>query len=301
MSRTDAAPIPAGWRVWLLASRPATLPAAITPVLVGTAVATVDADLRVGPFIAALFAALLIQFATNFANDLFDFQSGADHEGRLGPTRATHAGWVTPAQMRTATVLALAGATGIGIYLIIVAGWPILVVGVAAMVAGLAYTGGPWPYGYHGLGDVFVFVFFGIVAVMGSFFVQAEQLTWEAFAAAVPVGLTVTAILVVNNLRDIDSDRLSGKGTLAVLLGASRTRFEFGALVATALALPLIFAATDLMPWWSLESWFVLPLALWVVWRVAAGTVGRDLNPVLKQTGQLHLVFGVLLALSYVW
>ena len=294
-------PRAAGLRIWLLAARPATLPAALAPVLVGTAAATVDADLRAGVFLAVLFAALLIQIATNFANDLADFQHGADTAERLGPTRATVAGLVAPKQMALATALTFAGAAGLGVYLIVEAGWPVLGAGAASIVAGYLYTGGPWPYGYRGLGDIFVFVFFGLVAVMGSYFVQVEALTWEAAAAAVPMGFTVTAILVVNNLRDVPTDRQTGKRTLAVILGPAWARREYAALVLGAFALAPIFAAADLMPWWSMETWLALPLGLVLVRLVLSGMEGRALNRILKLSGQLHLVFGVLLALSYVW
>ena len=297
----SAVPRAAGLRIWLLAARPATLPAALAPVLVGTAAATVDADLRAGVFLAVLFAALLIQIATNFANDLADFQHGADTAERLGPTRATVAGLVAPKQMALATALMFAGAAGLGVYLIVEAGWPVLGAGAASIVAGYLYTGGPWPYGYRGLGDIFVFVFFGLVAVMGSYFVQVEALTWEAAAAAVPMGFTVTAILVVNNLRDVPTDRQTGKRTLAVILGPAWARREYAALVLGAFALAPIFAAADLMPWWSMETWLALPLGLVLVRLVLSGMEGRALNQMLKLSGQLHLVFGVLLALSYVW
>ena len=299
MLQEHAVSPPPAWRIWLLAARPATLPAAVAPVLVGSAAATVDADLRSGPFVAALCAALLLQIAANFANDLFDFQRGADRAGRLGPTRVTQAGLVTPAQMRWATALVLAAAAGIGIYLIVVTGWPVLVAGAAAILAGLAYSGGPWPYGYHGLGDLFVFLFFGLVAVMGSFYVQQERLTWEAFAAALPLGFTVTAILVVNNLRDLDGDRRSGKRTLAVILGPAATRAQYQLFLTLPFVLALLFAATDLFPWWALLTWIALPAALSLIWRVGAGASGRALNPVLKQTGQLHLLFGAFLALGF--
>ncbi len=299
---TQARPSPV--RVWLLAARPATLPAAVAPVLAGTAAAswaTPFFDFRPGPFVAALLGALLLQIATNFSNDYADFKTGADNESRLGPTRVTHAGFVTAVQMKTAIVLAFGAAAGIGIYLIIVAGWPILLAGGLAIVAGYAYTGGPWPYGYHGLGDPFVYIFFGLVAVMGSYFVQVERLTWEAAAVAIPVGMPVTAILVVNNLRDIDTDRESGKRTLAVIAGRTFARREYSLLMLLPYALVPIFAAADLMPWTSMESWLALPLALFLVSRVVKGTEGAGLNLILKQTGQAHLVFGALLAVSYLW
>jgi len=203
--------------------------------------------------------------------------------------------------MAVATGLTFAVAGALGIYLTIEAGWPVLAAGMGSIVAGYLYTGGPWPYGYHGLGDVFVFVFFGVVAVMGSYFVQAERLTWEAAAAAIPVGVTVTAILVVNNLRDVPTDRRTGKHTLAVVLGSTFARVEYALLVIAAFALVPIFAAADLMPWWAMQTWIALPLGVLLLRMVLGGTEGRALNRVLKLTGQLHLVMGVLLALSYLW
>jgi len=289
----------AGWRVWLLATRPATLTAAVAPVLVGTAAADAAVPLRELPFAAALVAAVLLQIGANFANDLADFERGADQADRLGPPRVTQSGLVTPATMRWATALVLVAAALIGVYLITVAGWPILVLGAAAIVAAIAYTGGPWPFGYHGLGDAFVFVFFGLAAVAGSYFLQTEKLTGTAFAAAIPIGMTVTAILVVNNLRDIDGDRRSDKRTLAVLLGAQVSRVQYLLLVGLPYALVTTFAAADLLPWWSLLVWASAPLASYLGWRIASRAEGRALNPLLKQTGQLHLLFGVLLAASF--
>ncbi|MCZ6707244.1 MAG: 1,4-dihydroxy-2-naphthoate polyprenyltransferase [Chloroflexi bacterium] len=291
-------------RIWLLASRPATLPAAVAPVLAGTAAASWAIplfDFRPGAFVAALLGALLLQIGTNFANDYADFRSGADNPDRLGPLRVTQAGYVTAGGMRIAIVSAFAAAAGCGIYLIIIAGWPIAVVGAAAILGGLAYTGGPWPYGYHGLGDAFVYLFFGLIAVMGSYYVQVEQLTWEVVAAALPVGMPVTAILVVNNLRDVETDRQSGKRTLAVILGAWVARREYASLMIAPYALVLIFAAAGLMPWAAMETWLALPIALLLTRRVLMGLDGVSLNPVLKQTGQVHLLFGVLLAVSYLW
>ena len=301
---TQATPA-AGVRVWLLAARPATLPAAIAPVLAGSAAATVVVDFRIGPFVAALLGAIFIQIGANYANDFADFQRGADDAGRLGPTRATQAGLVSAGAMAVATAISFALAGVCGIYLTIEAGWPVLAVGVTSIVAGYLYTGGPWPYGYHGLGDLFVFAFFGVVAVMGAYFVQAERLTWEAAAVAMPMGCTVTAILVVNNLRDVASDRRAGKRTLAVIFGPGFARAQYALLVLGALALIPIFAAAGLMPWWSMQAWLVLPPALLLLRRVLGGVEGRAegraLNGVLKRTGQLHLLLGVLLALSYLW
>ncbi len=293
---------PSTVRVWLMASRPATLPAAVAPVLAGTAAAswaTAAFDFQPGAFVAAMIGAVLIQIATNFANDYADFSRGADSEQRLGPTRVTQAGLVSASQIRFAIAVTFAAAAGVGIYLIVVAGWPVLVAGGAAIMAGYFYTGGPWPYGYHGLGDVFVFVFFGLVAVIGSYFVQVERITWEAVAAALAVGLPVTAILVINNLRDVETDRASGKRTLAVIVGPHFARIEYGLLLATAFALMPIFAAAGLMPWTAMLAWVAAPLAIKLVVGVQSGLAGGDLNVVLKQTGLVHLVFGALLAGGY--
>lgn len=293
---------PSTARVWLMASRPATLPAAVAPVLAGSAAAswtTVGFDFQPGAFVAAMIGAVLIQIATNFANDYADYGRGADSEQRLGPTRVTQAGLISASQIRAAIGLTFAAAAGVGIYLIVVAGWPILVAGGAAILAGYFYTGGPWPYGYHGLGDVFVFVFFGLVAVIGSYFVQVERITWEAVAAALAVGLPVTAILVINNLRDVGTDRASGKRTLAVIVGPHFARFEYAFLLATAFALVPVFATADLMPWSAMLAWVVAPLAIKLVVGVQSGLAGGDLNVVLRQTGLVHLAFGALLALGY--
>ena len=297
-----AAARPSTARIWLMASRPATLPAAVAPVLAGTAAAswaTAGFDFRPGAFVAAMIGAVLIQIATNFANDYADYGRGADSEQRLGPTRVTQAGLVSASQIRAAIGLTFAAAAGIGVYLIVVAGWPVLVAGGAAILAGYFYTGGPWPYGYHGLGDVFVFVFFGLVAVIGSYFVQVERITWEAVAAALAVGLPVTAILVINNLRDVGTDRASGKRTLAVIVGPHFARFEYPFLLGTAFALVPIFAAADLMPWSAMSAWVAAPLAIRLVIGVHSGLAGGDLNVVLRQTGLVHLAFGALLALGY--
>src|SRR5918912_1420870 len=211
-------------RIWLMAARPRTLPAAVAPVLVGTALAMVDRHLRVGGFVAALLGAVLIQVGTNLSYDYSDARRGADAEDRLGPVRVTAGGLVPPRQVLVATYATFALAVLCGVYLVVLAGPILLAIGAASILAGVLYTGGPRPYGYEGLGEVFVFLFFGIVAVAGSYFVQVQRLDREAFALAVPVGLIASAILVVNNFRDLDTDRRAGKMTLAVRLGRERTR-----------------------------------------------------------------------------
>ena len=286
-------------RAWLLASRPATLPAAAVPVLVGTAAALSDgAFFRPLVFAATLLAALLIQIGTNFANDYSDFHRGADHEGRLGPVRVTQSGLLTQSAVRTGIVVTFGIAVLIGCYLAWIGGWPIIAIGVLSIIAGLAYTGGPWPFGYNGLGDVFVFVFFGVVAVTGTAYLQQGAWSRVALAASVPIGLLVTNILVINNLRDLPTDRAAGKRTLAVRLGDRATRAQYVLFTAAAFVTMTLLAFSASGRRWLLLPWLAAPLALGLVRRVRGGVAGRDLNPLLGRSGQLLLVFGLLLAIG---
>ena len=283
-------------RIWLMAARPRTLPAAIAPVLVGTSLAGFAHVFHPLRFLAALLGALFIQVGTNLSNDYSDARRGADTEDRLGPVRVTAGGLVPPRQVLVATYVTFGLAVLAGVYLIVVAGWELVIVGAASILAGVAYTGGPRPYGYEGLGEVFVFLFFGVVAVAGSFFVEVKHLEWEAFALAVPVGLLAAAILVVNNVRDIDSDRRAGKRTLAVKLGRERTRALFAGAVYLAYVLaPVtwVFGATTA---WVLLPWLTLPLATGVVRIVRSRTDGPSLNGALAQSGMLQLAFCMLLS-----
>ena len=223
---------------WVLASRPKTLPAASAPVLVGAATAYAAHAFRPWPALAALAGALLIQIGTNLANDYFDFRHGADTHERVGPVRVTQAGLLAPAAVLRGAWAAFALAALAGAYLTAVAGWPVVAIGTLAVAAGLAYTAGPFPLGYHGLGELFVFVFFGLVAVGGTHFVQAQSLPASAVWAGVPMGMLAAAILVVNNLRDVATDRAAGKRTLAVRLGARAARVEYLVLLAAAFATP---------------------------------------------------------------
>ena len=222
--------------IWLMAARPRTLPAAAAPVLVGTAYAATLDTFHPLTFVATLLGALFIQIGTNLSNDYSDARRGADTEDRLGPVRVTAGGLVPPKQVLIATYVAFGLAVLVGVYLIVIAGWQLLLVGIASILAGVLYTGGPRPYGYEGLGEVFVFLFFGIVAVTGTFFAQVKELSWEAFVLAVPVGLLATAILMVNNVRDLETDRRAGKKTLAVRLGATRARVGYALLIYLAFA-----------------------------------------------------------------
>jgi 1,4-dihydroxy-2-naphthoate octaprenyltransferase len=285
-----------GLRIWLMAARPRTLPAAIAPVLVGTALAGFVHVFHPLRFLAALLGALFIQVGTNLSNDYSDARRGADAEDRLGPVRVTAGGLVPPRQVLIATYISFGLAVLFGVYLIVVAGWQLLIVGAASILAGVAYTGGPRPYGYEGLGELFVFLFFGIVAVAGSYFVQVKHLSWEAFALAVPVGLLAAGILVVNNVRDIDSDRRAGKRTLAVRMGRARTRVMFAAVVYLAYLLTPVTWAFGPTTAWMMLPWLTLPLATGVVRTVRSRTDGPSLNGALAQTGMLQLTFCVLLS-----
>jgi 1,4-dihydroxy-2-naphthoate octaprenyltransferase len=277
-----------------MAARPRTLPAALAPVLVGTALAIHDDQFAALAFVAALLGALLIQVGTNLANDYSDARRGADTEDRLGPVRVTAGGLVPPRQVLIATYVTFGLAVLVGIYLIVKAGPIVLAIGAASIAAGVLYTGGPRPYGYEGLGELFVFTFFGIVAVTGTYFVQAEDLEWEAFAFAVPVGLMATAILIVNNVRDMDTDRRAGKRTLAVRLGRERTRTFYVVTVGGAYLCAVVMAIV----WspWVLLPLLSVPLALKVIALVREHVDGPTLNEALGRTGRVQLVFCVLLS-----
>jgi 1,4-dihydroxy-2-naphthoate octaprenyltransferase len=287
---------PSGVRIWLMAARLRTLPAAIAPVLVGTALAGFAHVFHPLRFIAALIGAIFIQVGTNLSNDYSDARRGADTEDRLGPVRVTAGGLVPPRQVLVATYVSFGVAVLAGIYLIAVAGWELLLVGAASILAGVLYTGGPRPYGYEGLGELFVFLFFGVVAVVGSFFVQVKHLHWEAFALAVPVGLLASAILVVNNVRDIDTDRRAGKRTLAVRLGRERTRVLYAVMVYGAYLLAPVTWLFGPLTAWVLLCWLTLPVAAPVVRVVRNRTDGASLNQALAQTGMLQLSFCILLS-----
>src|SRR6201996_3260359 len=280
-----------GFRIWLMAARPRTLPAAIAPVLVGTALAGFAHVFHPLRFVAALLGALFIQVGTNLSNDYSDARRGADAEDRLGPVRVTAGGLVPPRQVLIATYVSFGVAVLAGVYLVVVAGWQLLLVGGASILAGVLYTGGPKPYGYEGLGELFVFLFFGIVAVAGSYFVQVEHLDWEAFALAVPVGLIASAILVVNNFRDIDTDRRAGKRTLAVRLGRRRTRVLYAVIVYLAYILtPVTWVFGPMKPW-LLLPWLTLPLAAQIVREGRNRTDGPPLNQAPAPTRMLQLAF----------
>jgi 1,4-dihydroxy-2-naphthoate octaprenyltransferase len=281
----------------MLAARPRTLPAAIAPVIVGAAVATYDGKFQLGPALAALLGALLIQVGTNLANDVFDFLKGADTHERLGPMRVTQAGWLAPRQVFAGMAATFGLAVLVGVYLVSVGGWPIVVIGVLSILSGLAYTGGPFPLGYNGLGDLFVFIFFGLVAVCGTYYVQAGTVSALAWWAALPIGLLVTAIIVVNNLRDIDTDRAAGKRTLAVRFGAGGAKLEYLLLLIGAYAAPWPIWLTGAGPLWTLLTLLSLPFAIRLT-RMVFTITGRPLNAALGGTGQLALTYAGLLSVG---
>jgi len=282
---------------WWLAIRPATLTASAAPVLVGTGAAWSDGVFAPGPALAALVGASLLQVGANFANDVFDFERGADNADRLGPQRATQQGWISAAQMKRAMWLAFAGALVTGVYLTAVAGWPVMALGLLSIAAAYLYTGGPKPYGYLGLGDLSVFVFFGPGAVAGTYFVQAHAVSPLVLWASVPIGALATAILVVNNLRDIETDARAGKLTLAVRLGERATRNYYQLLLAVAYAVSPIVWFRGLADAWVMLPWLSLPLALGLASRMRHER-GLALNGCLVQTARLEVVFGLLFAVG---
>jgi 1,4-dihydroxy-2-naphthoate octaprenyltransferase len=285
-------------RIWLMAARPRTLPAAIAPVLVGTAAAVewFGSLPRVGAFIAALVGSIFIQIGTNLANDYSDAKRGADTVDRLGPVRVTSAGLVTPQRVLVATWVAFAVAVACGIYLTAVAGIVILLIGIASIAAGVLYTGGPRPYGYAGLGEVFVFLFFGLVAVNGSYYVQVEQLDALPLGLSISIGFLATAILVVNNVRDIETDRRAGKMTMAVRVGRQNAVVLYRLLVLGAfLVLPITLVGADvsLLP---LIGLLALPLAVKPLRTIGNRTDGPALNAALAGTGALLGAFSLLVS-----
>jgi 1,4-dihydroxy-2-naphthoate octaprenyltransferase len=282
---------------WLLASRPKTLSAAAVPVVVGTASAAARGDVKWGPALAALFGALFLQIGANFANDVFDFEKGADTSERLGPTRAVQAGLISPGEMRRGMLLVFGLALALGIYLTTVSGPLILVIGLSSIASAIAYTGGPYPLGYHGLGDVFVFVFFGLVAVCGTAFVEIGRVPALSVACALPVGALATAILVVNNLRDRVTDAGAGKRTLAVRFGRGFAITQYRALIAVSYLTPVALAISRATGAEVLLTILSLPLALKTE-RAVNASEGRALNPLLAATAKLLLIFGILFALG---
>jgi len=281
------------FQIWLLATRPKTLPAAAAGVITGTALAIHDGQFRFGPALAALFVALLLQIGSNLANDVYDYERGADAGERHGPMRVTQSQLLTPVQVKAGIWVVFGISAVLGLYLAFVAGWVVILIGLAAILSAIAYTGGPFPLGYYGLGDAFVFIFFGVAAVTGTYFVQAGSVSVQAWWMSLPLGWLIVDILVVNNLRDIQADRAAGKHTLAVRFGERGSRVQYLVLfIASYMILPVL-AIFEVLSWTSLLAWLSFPLG-WRTWQIVRKQAGRPLNAALAGTGQTTLVYSLL-------
>ena len=283
---------------WVLAARPATLPAGIAAVVVGSALAAADGAFRWDAFFVTLFAAMAIQIGVNYANDLADAQKGADTDERIGPARAVASGLLTAQEMRRGIFVAFGVAGLAGLYLIWLAGWVILAIGIVSIIAALGYTNGPVPYGYYGLGELFVFAFFGLVATAGTRYVYDRTSPADAWVGAAAMGLLASAILVANNVRDIGTDRAAGKHTLAVILGRGPARWLYTFTVAGAYLTAGIGVAAAVLPAWALLTFVSLPLTVLPLRTIFTETAGPPLIGVLKATARLQLVFAGLLSVG---
>ncbi|NHZ71416.1 MAG: 1,4-dihydroxy-2-naphthoate polyprenyltransferase [Proteobacteria bacterium] len=286
---------------WLMAARPATLLASVAPVLIGTASAWADNVFAFLPFAVVLASALAIQIGVNFANDLADAAKGADTEARIGPQRAVASGVITPRDMKRGMLIVFGLAGFGGIYLVWYAGWPIFVIGVVSIIAALGYTNGPIPYGYYGLGELFVFIFFGLVATAGTRYVFSDSVPAAVWAGGIVMGLLAAAILEANNIRDIDTDRVANKRTLAVMLGRRRARKLYAATIIGAFVTIILSVGVGALPGMSLMALVVAPLGVPLVTTVFTETEGPPLIGVLKGTAQLQLFTGLFIALGMVF
>ncbi len=291
---------PGKLEAWILATRPKTLPAALAPVVVGSAMAYAHQRFMLVPAMAALVVAVLLQIAVNLANDYFDYVKGIDAEDRLGPVRVTQSGLIPARQVKLAMLITLIAATLPGLYLITVGGWPVVCIGIACILAAIAYSGGPRPLASHALGDLFVLIFFGIVAVCGTYYVQALQMTLMVVCMGVIVGFMITAILVVNNLRDIHTDRRAGKQTLAVVLGVRATKLEYTLLHAAAYLLPIILWLMNMSSGWVLLPGLTAPFAIALNRKIWKDPGGAELNQALAATAKLALSFSILMSVGVI-
>ena len=287
-------------KIWFLASRPKTLWAGIAPVIIGTALAFGDGKMHLLSAIAALVASLLIQIATNFSNDYFDFIHGADTKERIGPKRITQSGLVKPQIVKIAFILTFFLAFIIGLYLIWRGGWPIFIIGLLSIILGILYTGGPFPLGYHGLGDIVVLIFFGPVAVGGTYYVQALEITPVVLIAGLSPGLISMALLTVNNLRDIYTDRKAGKRTLAVRFGEFFTRMEYLFSITIACLIPAILFLIKGDHPYALATTFVFIPAIPSIYNIFIKQIGPDLNHILTNTGKLLLIYSVVFSIGWI-
>ncbi len=288
-------------KIWLTASRPKTLPAAASPVIIGWAMAYADAGFQIGPALAALVGALLIQIGTNFVNDYYDFKKGADQGERLGPVRVTQAGLVTPAAMRLAVGFTFGLAFLVGIYLVWQAGWPIVVIGLLSLLFGFLYTGGPYPLSYLGIADIFVLLFFGPVAVGGTYYVQTLHLSWEAIFAGLGPGLLSTAILTVNNIRDYEGDKRAGKRTVAVRFGRQYACYQYTACLLLGGLTPIFLTQLIQARFYAGAPIFLLYFVVPKIKVVFNQTDGPTLNKILAQTGLFLLLYSLLFSIGWIF
>lgn len=285
------------FKSWLLASRPKTLPASAVPVIVGSSIAVYDSKFIFSAAIIALFCSLLIQIATNFVNDLYDFLVGTDKKDRKGPTRALASGLLSAKEMKAGIFITFGVAFLLGLYLVYLGGWIILVIGILSIIAGIAYTAGPFPLAYNGLGDVFVFLFFGFVGTVGTYYVQALEITPFVFWASIPVGALVTNILVVNNFRDIEEDSKAGKNTLAVLFGKTFTRIQYITFMIVSYLVPVVAYFTYKQSLFMFLPLLTIPLSFRLVSMIFRYE-GKSLNITLELTAKLSAIYGILFAIG---
>lgn len=286
--------------VWLRAARPQTLAASVVPILVGASVAWSDQLFRLDTTAVALFCAFAIQIGTNFANDYFDFVKGADTPDRIGFERATSAGLISPKKMLYATFLTMSIAFIAGLYLVWIGGWIVLLIGLLSLLFGILYTGGPYPLGYNGLGDIFVFIFFGLIAVSGTYYVNALEWSFISLIASLPVGALCVNILVVNNLRDVEQDKIAGKKTLGVLFGEFALKFEYLAMLLISFSTPLILFFFCSYSYWILLPFLSLPAA-WILLNEIWNHIDKKtLNNTLENTAKYMLLFGILFSIGLI-
>lgn len=288
------------FKIWVEAARPKTLAAAFTPVMIGAGIAWNDQAFSINNTAIAFICAFLIQIGTNFANDYFDFMKGADTDERIGFTRATASGLVSPKAMLNATILSMLLAFLFGLYLVWVGGWIVLLIGLLSLLFGVLYTGGPFPLGYNGLGDIFVFIFFGIVAVMGTYYINALEWSEASFWASLAVGALCTNILVINNLRDVEQDAKSGKRTLGVLLGDTALKWEYTIMLILAYAIPPHFYFQLSYKLWIFLPFVVFPIATYHAYKVWSETEKVNLNSLLEKTAQFMAIFGILFTIGII-
>ena len=288
------------FNVWLRAARPQTLAASVVPILIGASVAWSDQLFRLDTTAVALFCAFAIQIGTNFANDYYDYIKGADTPERIGFERATSAGLISPQKMLFATYLTMGIAFLAGLYLVWVGGWIVLLIGILSLLFGIAYTGGPYPLGYNGLGDVFVFIFFGLIAVTGTYYVNALEWSFVSLIASVPVGALCVNILVVNNLRDVDQDKIAGKRTLGVLFGEFALKMEYLSMLLAAFATPVTLYFYYAYSLWIFLPFLSLPAAWILLNEIWNHTDKKILNNTLENTAKYMLLFGILFSIGLI-